>query len=127
MMTVTKNPSSILAVELSNGEHRVVSDVAKALGGEDLGLNPHELLEASLGACTTLTLELYAKRKNWDVSEMVVEVKIVKEGKETVIERKITFGPNQTAEAKQRLTEIANKCPIHSLLASSIKVETQSF
>lgn len=125
MITVTK--SGLLSVQVTNNVHTITSDVSKAMGGEDSGLNPHELIEAALGACTTLTLELYAKRKNWDLSDMVVEVKITKEDKEAAsIERKITFGPQLNEEDKKRLTEIANKCPIHQLLTKTISIETLS-
>lgn len=112
----------LLSVSLTNDQHSIVSDVNQATGGEDEGLNPHELVEASLAACTSLTVELYAKRKNWDVSELKVEVKIIKEGAETVIERKISFG-DIPSEQKSKLSEIANKCPIHKLLESNIKIE----
>lgn len=112
------------SVALSNGEHQIISDIAKQIGGEDEGLNPHELAEAALGACTTLTLEMYARRKNWDLTNLIVSVKIVKEGKESVIERNLTFGEQTTREQRDRLMEIANKCPIHNLLESNIKVET---
>lgn len=111
------------AVTLTNGEHQIISDVAKSLGGTDEGLNPHELVEAALSACTLLTLHLYAKRKNWDVSNVKVEVKIIKEGADSVIERNLYFG-NMDEEQKTRLTQIANKCPIHNLLESNIKIET---
>lgn len=111
-------------VLISNGEHKIISDVAKTLGGHDEGLNPHELIEAALGACTSLTLELYARRKNWDISSLKVDVKIVSEGAAgTVIDRKISFG-DIPAENKERLLDIANKCPIHKLLSGNIKVET---
>lgn len=113
-----------MSVKLSNSQHSIVADVSKELGGEDEGLNPHELIEAALGACTTLTLELYAKRKNWDLTNLKVEVQIMKEGKDTLIERRLSFGPQNTDEQKKRLTEIANKCPIHNLLESNVKVET---
>ncbi|WPU66466.1 OsmC family protein [Peredibacter starrii] len=122
---ITVNQYGKMSVELTNGEHSIISDVSKETGGEDEGLNPHELVEAALGACTTLTLELYARRKNWDLTNMVVNIKIVKETKESsVIERSITFGEQTTPEQRARLLEIANKCPIHNLLESNIKVET---
>jgi putative redox protein len=113
----------ILSVELSNDQHSIISDVALNVGGEDSGLNPHELVEAALAACTSMTLELYAKRKNWDVSEMKVEIKIIKEGPESVIERKIFFG-NLPEEQKVKLLEISDKCPISKLLESNIKIES---
>lgn len=111
------------AVTLSNGEHQILSDIAKEIGGTDQGLNPHELVEAALTACTLQTLHLYARRKNWDVSKIKVEVKIIKEGADSVIERNLFLG-DMDEEQKKRLTEIANKCPIHKLLVSNIKIET---
>ena len=114
-----------MSVSLSNGKHQILSDVSEKQGGEDSALNPHELIEAALGACTTLTLEVYAARKNWDLTNLEVEVKIIKEEKgNAVIERKISFGEQITPEQKERLIEIANKCPIHNLLEGNIKVET---
>lgn len=124
MITVKKTGK--LSVTVSNERHSLISDVAEAMGGEDSGFNPHELIEAALAACTTLTIELYAKRKNWDVSEMKVDVKIVKESKEaSTLERVITFGPQNSAEERERILEIANKCPIHQLLMSQITIETK--
>lgn len=120
---ITGHQTGAFAVTLSNGEHQIISDIAKDIGGEDTGLNPHELVEAGLTACTLLTLHLYAKRKNWDVSQIKVEVKILKEGADSLIERNLFFG-NMDDEQKKRLTEIANKCPIHKLLESNIKIET---
>lgn len=113
--------SGEFAVTLASDHHKVVADVSKELGGTDQGLDPHELVESALGACTLLTLHLYAKRKNWDISRVTVEVKITQEGPESVIERKLDFG-NLPAEQADRLREIANKCPIHKLLESNIKI-----
>ncbi len=120
---ITGQKKGDFAVKLTNGEHSILADVAKNIGGTDEGLNPHELVEAALTACTLLTLHMYAKRKNWDTSDIKVEVKIVKEGADTLIERNLFLG-ERDAEQKARLTEIANKCPIHKLLQSNIKIET---
>lgn len=113
----------VMKVQLTNGKHEIISDVDEKSGGKDEALNPHELVEAALAACTSLTLELYAKRKNWDVSDIKVEVKIVDEGSDTSIERHISFG-EMPEENKKRLLEIADKCPIHKLLESNIKIFT---
>lgn len=113
------------SVTLTNGQHSIIADIAKDLGGNDDGLNPHELVEASLAACTSLTLEMYAKRKNWNIKNLRVEVKIAKEGSDSVIERYLSFPADFTDEMKTKLTEIANKCPIHKLLSSNIKIETK--
>lgn len=113
----------VMKVHLTNGKHEITSDVDEKSGGKDEALNPHELVEAALASCTSLTLELYAKRKNWDIKDLKVEVKIVSEGSDTLIERTITFG-DIPEEHKQRLIEIADKCPIHKLLESDIKIHT---
>lgn len=119
---MTSHREGKISVSLTNGQHWIVSDVAHSLGGEDAGLNPHELVEGALAACTSLTLELYAKRKNWEIIDLSVEVKIVKEGTDTLIERKINFG-DIPEDQKTRLLEIADKCPVHKLLVSNIKIQ----
>lgn len=120
---ISSKRKGVMSVLLSNAQHEIISDVARDLGGEDEGLNPHELVEAALTACTSLTLELYARRKNWDISGLQVEVKITKEGADSVFERRLSFG-DLPADQKAKLLEIANKCPIHKLLESNIKIET---
>jgi putative redox protein len=111
-------------VNLTNigGEHSIISDIANDLGGDDLGLNPHELVEAALAACTTQTVLMYAGRKGWELPELRVEVKILKEAEESNIDIEIHFG-DIPAENKVRLMEIAKKCPIHKLLKSKITIE----
>jgi putative redox protein len=110
-----------MKVLLTNGKHEITSDVDENSGGKDEALNPHELVEAALASCTSLTLELYAKRKNWDLKNLKVEVKIVDEGSDTSIERYISFD-EMPEENKKRLLEIADKCPVHKLLESNIKI-----
>jgi putative redox protein len=119
---ITGQKKGEFSVTLSNGQHQIIADIAKEIGGTDEGLNPHELVEAALTACTLLTLHLYAKRKNWDSSQVKVEVKIIQEGPESIIRRKIDFGSLPDDQAS-RMREIANKCPIHKLLESNVKIE----
>lgn len=121
---ITVNQVGKMSVSLSNGQHQIMADVAKELGGDDEALNPHEIVEAALGACTAQTLELYAKRKNWDLTNLQIQVKIIHEGADSLIDTSISFGDQVTEEMKQRLMEIAKKCPIHKLLQSNIKIET---
>lgn len=110
------------SINLSNGEHSITSDVEKKFGGEDLGLNSHELVEAALASCTSQTLLLYANRKGWELPELTVETQILKEASESQIEVKIHLG-NVNEEQRARLMEIAGKCPIHKLLTSNVKIE----
>lgn len=95
------------------------------LGGHDEGLDPHELLEAALAGCTILTAQLYANRKGMKLESTDVTVKVVAESKtSSVISREVSFRGDLSEEDKARLTEIVNKCPIHNLLESQIKIET---
>ena len=107
--------------------HSVISDLLPESGGDDFGMNPHEILEAALAACTSLTVQMYARRKNINVQDIKVEVSTVSEGVQTVISRKIELVGTFTAEEKKRLLEIADKCPIHKLLESQVTIQNESF
>jgi putative redox protein len=116
-----------LSVTQTNGEHTITTDVGKDIGGDDTGLNPHELLEASLGSCTTITVMMYAKRKNFPLSDVVTTVKVVSEkGGENEISREIEFKGELTDEQKKRLLEIADKCPMHNFLVKGSKINTKA-
>ena len=110
--------------EITAGGHQIISDVSPKLGGTDLGMNPHELLESALTACTIITVQMYADRKTWPLQSMKVKVSIDKEGPESHILREITLMGPLTDEQKARLYEIADKCPIHKLLTGKIEVST---
>jgi putative redox protein len=116
----------IYQTTITRPPHTLLSDVASKLGGEDQGMNPHELLEGALGACTLMTMQMYGQRKGWDLTGTEVDVKIIKEGKESLITREIRFSKDLGHEEKVRLLEIADRCPIHRLLTSDIKIETSS-
>lgn len=113
-----------LKVEIQSRGHKYLSDVATSLGGDDEGMNPHEILEASLAACTLMTMKMYAQRKALPLEEISVEVKVESEGAESVISRKLSFSGPLSEEQRNRLLEIANKCPIHRLLESKVRIET---
>lgn len=110
--------------EVTSDELSLISDVNPDQGGDNLGLDPHELLEAALAACTTITVQMYANRKGYKLKTTHVEVKVVSEGKESVIDRKVSFEGELSDEEKARLLEISNKCPIHRLLISNITINT---
>ncbi|HEY9715093.1 MAG TPA: OsmC family protein, partial [Chroococcales cyanobacterium] len=61
--------------EIKAGTHAFVADAPSSVGGADNGPEPHELLLASLGACTSITLQMYAKRKGWDLKDVIVDLK----------------------------------------------------
>ena len=107
-------------------QHGIVADVSEPSGGNDLGMTPHEILESALAACTSLTLKMYASRRQMKLVEAKVEVQTVSEGKDSVFSRKIELIGELTNEEKVKLMEIAEKCPIHKLLVSNITIQTES-
>lgn len=109
---------------LTNDKHSIMSDVTHNKGGDDTALDPHELLEASLAACTSITVMMYAKRKGWNLENVHSIVKITKEGNENEIERKIDLIGNLDEDQRKRLLEIANKCPLHIFLEHKTVVHT---
>lgn len=115
-----------LVVKSTVRTHTLISDTSVASGGQDEGMNPHEILETALAACTAITLKMYAKRKNMALDDVHVEVTTVSEGKDSVLSRKVLLVGSLSSEDKTRLMEIADKCPIHKLLTSNVTIQTQS-
>lgn len=122
MIEVQKNQN--LSVKISNSKHSIISDVVTKLGGDDLGLDAHELLESSLGACTSITVMMYAKRKNWPLLDVQTKVKITQETQENIITREVHLVGELDDEQKARLIQIANKCPIHNFLERKTSIIT---
>jgi putative redox protein len=108
------------------GPHRLLTDVSPEFGGEGSGPEPHDLLAAALAACTTLTVNLYAKRKGWPLDEVQVTVRHGQEGAAYALHRSIRYVGALSAEDKQRLTDVANKCPVHKTLSGQIQITTEA-
>lgn len=123
---VTGHRNGKLGVQITSGTNQILSDVSVTLGGENQGMDPHRLLEASLTSCTIITLEMYAKLKKIELNDIEVTVHIESEGIETLMTRQIRFFGEMTIEQKTKLIEIADKCPIHRLLSRHIIIETKS-
>ena len=117
--------------------HHILGDEPKDFGGDDLGLSPYELLNAAIGSCTVLTLKLYAQRKQWDLKEVFVylsyskrhsselNVNIEDMGQLDHIFKKIKLIGNLTDEQRNKLKEIASKCPVHKTVANKVYFETE--
>lgn len=105
-------------------QHEITSGVMPSEGGHDEGPSPHELLEASLAACTIITLQMYANRKSWNLESVKVNAKIDHEGETSHITLNVEFIGDLNEEQRQRLLEISKRCPIHRLLQSQVKIET---
>ncbi|MBZ2206618.1 OsmC family protein [Massilia soli] len=107
------------------GPHRVLTDAAVESGGEASGPEPHDLLAAALAACTALTVTMYARRKGWALDDIAVAVKHGQEGAAYVLRRTIRYIGALSAEEAQRLTDIANKCPVHKTLTGQMQILTE--
>ena len=124
-----------LAQEITAGNHHLRADEPIPLGSGS-GPTPYDLLLASLGACTSMTLRLYAQRKGWDLQRVTVRLRHyrihaqdcqdceTKHGFLDRIDREIETTGNLDAEQKNRLREIAEKCPVHRTLRSEINIRT---
>lgn len=108
------------------GPHRLLTDVPPALGGEASGPEPHDLLAAALAACTTLTVNLYARRKGWALDEVQVSVRHGQEGEAYALHRTVHYVGALSEDEKTRLTEIANHCPVHKTLSGKIDITTEA-
>lgn len=115
-------------VELTGGHHTWSADEPREAGGEDAGPGPHQLLLSSLGACTCITVRMYAARKGWSLSRVEVELQFNPDGAPAAggsdIRRRITLHGKLSVEERERLLEIANRCPIHKVLTGEVRIAT---
>lgn len=125
MRTVFVKSAGNVAQEVSVGPHHWTSDTSVENGGGDLGPSPHELLASALGSCTSMTLVMYSKRKQWPLQGIEVHVEIEHVGDQEVFRRKIMLTGPLDATQTQRLLEIANQCPVHRILSGKISIQTQ--
>ena len=114
-----------LQQKLSTGDLHFLSDAYSTNGGNGTGPTPHEYLGAALAACTSMTLKMYASHKSMNLENAVVTVDIERVNDVETFTREIQLQGSLSAEEKERLIEIANKCPIHKALAGEIQIKTQ--
>lgn len=109
-------------------DHEWLADEPPGAGGANRGPTPHHLLLGSLGACTAVTVSMYARHKRWPLQGMRVELQFGPDGAPAPgvsdIRRRITLLGDLSAEQRQRLLEIANKCPIHKVLTGEVRIDT---
>ena len=121
-----------LAQHVHAGRHHLIADEPEAQGGTDHGPSPYAFLLAALGACTAMTLRLYAQRKGWDLGEVDVVLRHERahaadaaaagEGRLERIFKEVTFGGALDGEQRARLLEIADRCPVHRTLTGRLEV-----
>lgn len=134
---VVETPSDNFTTDIQIGKHRIIADEPKEVGGHELGPSPYGLLTAALGACTSMTLQMYAKRKGWNLLNVRVHVSHDKdyakdckdcESNSTKIDlfhRKIELTGHLDEAQRKRLLEIADKCPVHKTLHQEVEVITE--
>ena len=106
-------------------EHTLTTDEPEDEGGTDTGPSPQELLAASLASCSAVTLEMYADRKGWEIGEVVVDVDYepAQRGSPTKFEMVVKLPKELPEEQRERLMQIACKCPVHRVLEGEVMFE----
>jgi uncharacterized OsmC-like protein len=135
---VVRGSAAGFAQEIHAGPHRLHADEPISVGGTDTGPSPYDLLLAALGACTSMTVSMYARRKAWPLEDVTVQLRHSKihaadcadcetrEGMLDRIERDIHFAGPLTNVQKLRLLEIADKCPVHRTLTAGVIIKTRT-
>src|ERR1700719_3099161 len=125
------------AQEIEIGSHELFADEPLSYGGTDSGPSPYDLILAALGACTSMTIGLYARKRSWPVEKITVSLwhsKIhakdcddceTKEGRIDRIEMEIHLDGSLTDEQRAKLIEVAGKCPVHQTLTSEINIKSR--
>ncbi len=127
VITKMQSPQSY-AQMITVDKFNLVSDAPKNISANSVGPDPHELIYAALGACTSMTMQMYAQRKGMDIQGIEVDVQPVtdasKHNELTLIKRLVKVNGQVNPEAMEMLARVADKCPIHKLLVKAVPIET---
>ena len=127
----------IYTTQLKLGSHLQIADEPATYGGNDFGPSPYEYLSAALASCTAITVQMYAKRKEWELENIKVDIDYDKkhavdcencEDQNATLDtfsKRIGFTGNLTEEQRSRLIEISKKCPVHKTLENKIQIITE--
>ena len=127
-VTVCESAERPFGQVIMAGHHIIGADEPEKVGGHDTGMAPYELLLAALGACTSMTIRMYADRKQWSLRNVSVALRHTRgtggAGLVDHFERRITLQGDLTNEQCDRLLAIAEKCPVSQTLSRSSRVES---
>ena len=136
VVVVTESDAGPFGQRITAGGHQLVADEPAAAGGADSGPTPYDLLLASLGACTAITVRMYAERKGWPLRHVTVRLRHqrihaadcvdceTKIGQLDHIERELQFDGELSEDQRARLLDIAERCPVHRMLHSEVLIST---
>jgi uncharacterized OsmC-like protein/alpha/beta superfamily hydrolase len=136
LVTVMATGEGKFTQNITAGPHHLRADEPSSVGGNDSGFTPYDLLLAGLGACTSMTLRMYADQKKWPLEGVTVQLRHdkihasdcaeceTKDGKIDRIERAIMISGPLSKEQQDRLLEIADKCPVHRTLHTEVSIKT---
>jgi len=125
MRAIARRENGTLRHDVKIRRHVVVADEPEDNGGDDSGPSPLELLAASLASCTAVTMEMYAQRKGWQIGEVVVDVgyEPAQRGSPTRFTLDIRMPKELPDDQRERLLQIAAKCPVHRTLEGEVMFE----
>jgi len=125
MRATARRENGTLKHDVAIREHMVVADEPEENGGDDSGPSPQELLAASLASCTAITVEMYAKRKGWEIGDVAVDVNYepAQRGSPTKFRMVVSLPKELPEEQRERLMQIAAKCPVHRTLEGEVMFE----
>lgn len=125
MRATARRGKGVLQQDVEVRVHQVVADEPRANGGDDVAPSPQELLAASLASCTAITMEMYARRKGWDVGDVEVDVDYepAQRGSPTRFAMEVRLPNELPKDQRERLLQIAAKCPVHRTLEGEVMFE----
>ena len=127
IVVVAENGKGRYQQAITAGQHQLIADEPASMGGSDAGPAPFDFIMAGLGACTSMTLRMYAERKGLALTGIRVALsheKVEIDGvQRDCIHRTIALDGELSTEQRQRLMEIANKCPVHRALSQSFMLD----
>lgn len=120
------NDGTKYLTKINAAKNQIIADELASSGGAEAGFTPTELLCSSLAACTVITLRMYTDHKNWDAGIIEVNVSYIntKDENPGYFERELGFSGNLSEQEKERIKLVAEKCPIHKILAAGHSIHT---